>query len=279
MKWIGLTGSLGTGKSTVTKMLRGLGFTVLDADVLAREALAVGTDPYWQVLQDFGHDLKVSAEQVTEAARESLGSKASSSDVGRGEGIGGVGAGAGGAGASAGAEALEIGAIDRRKLAALVFGKPDQLARLEKIIHPFVRARVAEEKARHGFGGEAAKTSVSNVVAGSAPGSGANSSVRSAKEAIRVPAKALFYDVPLLFEKNMMDDFDEVWVVSCSEDLQRERLKSGRGFTDDEIDRRLKHQIPIDEKARMASVVIDNNGDEVQLLKNVEKILIERGLV
>ena len=195
MRWIGLTGSLGTGKSTVTQMLRGLGWIVLDADQLAHEALGPQADTFQRVLQDFGQDL--------------------------------VGV---------------DGHIDRKKLSQLVFGKPDQLEKLEKIIHPYVRARVASERQR--------LTSAGTI--------------------------ALFYDVPLLFEKNMQKDFDEVWVVSCSAEIQRRRLREGRGWSDEEIDRRLKHQLPLDQKVKMADVVIDNNGDKEKLLKVVESLLLER---
>ena len=211
MKWIGLTGSLGTGKSTVTKILRDLGWTVLDADALAHEALMPGTESHKQVLQDFGHEVLL------------------------GDGSGG---------------------IDRAKLAALVFGRPDQLSRLEKIIHPYVRARVAEERKRLGRIGTD-KPSSSAVV----------------------PVKALFYDVPLLFEKNMQDDFDEVWVVSCPEDIQRSRLRDGRGWSDEEIDRRLKHQVGLDEKVRLADEVIENSGSKADLLKVVYFLFLKKGLV
>ncbi len=193
MRWIGLTGSLGTGKSTVTQMLRGLGFSVLDADQLAHEALTPRADTYVRVIQDFGQDL--------------------------------VGV---------------DGQIDRKKLSQLVFGRPDQLEKLEKIVHPYVRTRVANERNRLASEGH---------------------------------TKALFYDVPLLFEKNMQADFDEVWVVSCSPDVQRQRLREDRGWSDEEIDLRLKHQWPLDKKIQMADVVIDNNGDKVALFKKIESLL------
>ena len=199
MRWIGLTGSLGSGKSTVTGILRGLGWTVLDADELAHQALSPGEGPYHQVLHDFGHDLKMSD-----------------------------------------------GGINRKKLSQLVFGKPDQLEKLEKIIHPYVRAKVAAERGRwHGIGG----------------------------------LKALFYDVPLLFEKKMKGDFDEVWVVNCSPSIQRQRLRDGRSWSDDEIDRRLRHQLPLAEKVRLADVVIQNDGSREELLKTVEAALLKRKLV
>lgn len=196
MKWIGLSGGLGTGKSTVTQLLRGLGWTVLDADQLAHEALMPHAETYKQVLQDFGQDL--------------VGSD---------------------------------GNIDRKKLSLLVFGKPDQLEKLEKIVHPYVRARVKQERE---------------------------------KLSLNSDIKAVFYDVPLLFEKNMQKDFDEVWVVACTPEIQRRRLREGRGWSDEEINRRLQHQLPINQKVKMADVVIDNNGDKAELLKNLEAKILTR---
>lgn len=54
MKWIGLTGGIATGKSTVGQILRDLGYPVLDADALSREAVAPGTEGYRRVLEAFG---------------------------------------------------------------------------------------------------------------------------------------------------------------------------------------------------------------------------------
>ena len=56
MKWIGLTGGLGTGKSTVAKLLREQGYVVLDADQLARQVIARETPGLKSVIQRFGKD-------------------------------------------------------------------------------------------------------------------------------------------------------------------------------------------------------------------------------
>lgn len=57
MKWIGLTGGLGSGKSTVAKILRAKGWPVIDADRLAHEVLAPGSPGLHEVLMVFGQDL------------------------------------------------------------------------------------------------------------------------------------------------------------------------------------------------------------------------------
>ncbi len=59
---IALTGGIGSGKSTVAKRLVELGATEIDADVLAREVVAPGTEGLQAVLKEFGTDLLVSGE-------------------------------------------------------------------------------------------------------------------------------------------------------------------------------------------------------------------------
>jgi dephospho-CoA kinase len=58
MKWIGLTGSLGSGKSTVAEIIRSRGFAVVDADQFARDALLAGSLGEAQVFKKFGENLK-----------------------------------------------------------------------------------------------------------------------------------------------------------------------------------------------------------------------------
>lgn len=56
MKWIGLTGGIATGKSTVTKILRKKGYLVVDADEIAKQALQPGHPELKQVIQVFGQE-------------------------------------------------------------------------------------------------------------------------------------------------------------------------------------------------------------------------------
>jgi dephospho-CoA kinase len=54
---VGLTGGIGSGKSEVARLLEGLGAVVIDADRLARDAVAPGTDGLRAVVEAFGPDI------------------------------------------------------------------------------------------------------------------------------------------------------------------------------------------------------------------------------
>lgn len=53
-KIIGLTGGIGTGKSTVAKLIRDRGFPVIDADLIAREVVNIGESAYIKIVETFG---------------------------------------------------------------------------------------------------------------------------------------------------------------------------------------------------------------------------------
>lgn len=57
MKWIGLTGSIATGKSTVAEILKKNGYPVVDADQIAREVVAVGTEGFKKIVKTFGRTI------------------------------------------------------------------------------------------------------------------------------------------------------------------------------------------------------------------------------
>lgn len=57
MKWIGLTGGIASGKSTVTQILKTEGFSVVDADAIARAVVEKGSPGLQTVLDHFGKDL------------------------------------------------------------------------------------------------------------------------------------------------------------------------------------------------------------------------------
>lgn len=99
------------------------------------------------------------------------------------------------------------GVVDRAALARVVFSDPGALADLEAIVHPHVRRRVRQQ-----LDGEAAAAAPFVVL-----------------EAIK------------LIEGGLARECDEVWLVSCAPDAQRERL-AARGSTPEDIERRLAAQ-------------------------------------
>ncbi len=191
MKWIGLTGGLGTGKSTVAKLLREQGYVVLDADKLAGQVIAQGTPGLKSVIQRFGKDFL-----------------------------------------------LENGELNREKMSQEVFLNSTSLRDLENIIHPLVKVEVLRQK-----------------------------EIERSKG-----SKLVFYDVPLLFEKNI-SDFDAVVVVACSEENQRAQIQKRNNWSENEINNRLKNQWPLSHKIQKADYVIYNNGTFEDLNLEVIKIV------
>lgn len=118
------------------------------------------------------------------------------------------------------------GALDRQKMAQIVFGDPDARLALESIIHPEVR-RATEawfaslDPAQHPY-----------AVA----------------------------DIPLLYEVNRDHDFDVVIVVAAEPETQLRRVMARDVMSEAEARQRLAAQLPIDEKVRRANYVIRTDG-------------------
>jgi dephospho-CoA kinase len=116
------------------------------------------------------------------------------------------------------------GAVDRRRLGAIVFADPIALRDLETILHPGVRQRIRARFA-------AAERPVIVV------------------EAIKLLEGGLYLEV------------DAVWVVTAPRDEQVRRLMATRGLSQAEAETRVDSQAPQAEKVARADVVIENGGD------------------
>ncbi|WP_080844471.1 dephospho-CoA kinase [Cytobacillus gottheilii] len=68
---IGLTGGIASGKSTVSSMIKQMGFPIIDADIEARLAVEKGTEAYEEIVRHFGHDI---LNETAEIDRTKLGS-------------------------------------------------------------------------------------------------------------------------------------------------------------------------------------------------------------
>ena len=92
-----------------------------------------------------------------------------------------------------------------------------------------------------------------------------------------VQTEAIFFmDIPLLFEQDYSAWFDETWLVYVDRDVQVERLIKRDHLSKVEAESRLAAQWPLEEKKDLASHVLDNNGNQDQLLTQVFS-LIEGG--
>ena len=85
-----------------------------------------------------------------------------------------------------------------------------------------------------------------------------------------------FMDIPLLFEQDYVSWFDETWLVYVDRDVQVERLMKRDHLSKEEAESRLAAQWPLEKKKDLASHVLDNNGNQEQLLTQVS-ILLEGG--
>jgi dephospho-CoA kinase len=90
-------------------------------------------------------------------------------------------------------------------------------------------------------------------------------------------APVLVLDVPLLIEVGLDRRCDALWYVDAAEDLRRERAKQ-RGLSVEEMERRERHQSPLDRKRARADLVIVNDGDERSLRSQVRRGLEALGV-
>ncbi len=120
------------------------------------------------------------------------------------------------------------GTINRAALGELVFGNPEKRRRLEKIIHPRVRAMLEAQ-------------------------------VDQLKRT--APRAVVIQDIPLLFESRMNSGLAEIIVVYAPQPFQLQRLMQRDGLAIEAARARIRAQIPIEEKCRRATIIINNSGD------------------
>jgi dephospho-CoA kinase len=67
-------------------------------------------------------------------------------------------------------------------------------------------------------------------------------------------------DIPLVFETGREKDFDAIVVVACPREMQLQRLMERNKLSKEDAERRLAAQLPIDQKVKKATYVINNDG-------------------
>src|SRR5688572_30742045 len=133
------------------------------------------------------------------------------------------------------------GVVDRAKLAERVLGDPAALKRLESLVHPLVRADATAFLKRHHTAG----------------------------------APLAVVDIPLLYETGGEERVDQVVVVTAPPEVQRERVLSRPGMTEERFQAILAKQVPDKEKRRMADFVIDTGAGMKSARQAVADIIEE----
>jgi dephospho-CoA kinase len=188
---IGLTGNIASGKSEVAKMLADLGATIIDADVLAREAVRPETQALNDIVKRWGKDIL-----------------------------------------------KQDGSLDRTALRQIVFADQSELDALNRIVHPGVTRLRDREIARAKERGDQIVVCV----------------------------------IPLLFERNLVDEFDAIVLVDAPRPLRLERLVAARGLEETDAMNMIAAQMPAELKRARADYVIENNGSLEDLERDVDAL-------
>lgn len=171
---VGLTGGIGTGKSTAVKQFHRRGAATICLDEIVHEQAKPGRAGYKAIVKAFGPCI-LNADKT----------------------------------------------VNRALLGRVIFSDKRAKSRLERELHPLVlkemRARIGKKKG------------------------------------------LVIVDVPLLFEKNLQKNFDATIAISCKPRTQLRRIMRRDGYTAAEARRRMKAQMPLARKERLADVTIRND--------------------
>lgn len=128
---------------------------------------------------------------------------------------------------------LTDGSLNRKKLAEIIFNQSSERSWVENLIHPYVR----------------------NCFLKTIEGS---------------PHETLVLVIPLLFEAGLENLVNEIWVVYCEGEIQKQRLMSRNDLTEAQAIARINSQLPLEQKVTRADVVLDNSSDLESLLHQVD---------
>ncbi len=137
---------------------------------------------------------------------------------------------------------LTDGTLDRKKLGSIVFSNSEKRQMLNGIVHPAVRKWMMEET----------------------------------EKALHEGKELVFMDIPLLFESNLTHMVEEIILVYVKPEVQLKRLMARDHFTEEEALARIRAQMPIDDKKKLADYIVDNNGEffetEEQLIDLIKQL-------
>ncbi|MFM6107849.1 MAG: dephospho-CoA kinase [Sphaerospermopsis kisseleviana] len=131
---------------------------------------------------------------------------------------------------------LADGNLNRAKLGEIIFHQPEERIWVENVIHPYVR----------------------------------NWFLKTINES---SATTLVLVIPLLLEAGLENLVSEIWVVSCSEAQQKQRLIQRNNLTNEQAAARINSQLPLSEKIARADFVLDNSSTLESLLQQIDKVM------
>lgn len=187
---IGITGGIGTGKSQVSRYLTSLGYTVIDADQVAREVVEPGEVAWMKVLDRFG-------ESVLNPDKT----------------------------------------LNRRKLGEIIFGDDALRLELNDILHPLIRMRI-------------------------------NAYIEQYHS-----ESVIFIDVPLLFETESRERYDEVVLIYAPDEVALSRILDRDRLSTELLTKKIASQLSIEIKRQLADAVIYNIGTLDELKEEVNAYL------
>ena len=142
-------------------------------------------------------------------------------------------------------ESLKHGAIGRKKVGQSIFGQPEKLQQLERIIHPLLRhaERIFLKKAR------------------------------------KDKAPAAILEIPLLFETGGEERCDYTFCVTAPRAIQKKRVLARPGMSEEKFRAILKRQMPDIEKRKRADYVIPTGKGLKETQKHLQKLLHQLALL
>ena len=133
---------------------------------------------------------------------------------------------------------LENGGLNRPLLASLIFSNPEEREWSKQIQGEIIREELA-----------------------------------ALRDQLAQTETIFFMDIPLLFEQDYSAWFDETWLVYVNRDVQVERFMKRDYLSKEVAESRLATQWSLEEKKKLASHILDNNGSRDQIVSQVVKLL------
>ncbi|MDR7237487.1 dephospho-CoA kinase [Neobacillus drentensis] len=139
---------------------------------------------------------------------------------------------------------LDNGEIDRQRLGSIIFYQEEKRQILNEIVHPEVRKRMRDQ----------------------------------VEQAIKNSEEVVVLDIPLLFESKLTYMVDKTLLVYVNDETQLKRLIERNNLSEGDARARIRSQMPLSDKIKLADAVIDNNGSIADTKKQLLEILEQFGI-